>query len=352
MCEEAYIESQGISYHQHCFKQIFQSFYQEPQVLTTIQNDEVEDFTLLGSKIDGDSLIYSTMGNQSETDAVFLAELKKLEAKSDQDLIKLKTEIDSVSSSVQMEQFQVPDNTQIVAVKSIDNPRAKKWNPAKAKNKKGKNIFLVSPEQRSILRQTFKYEQFPSGHTIQRLTFQTRLSENQVRCWFIDERSRQGQEVIDQNLSAEENVAQMTISNFAEKPQEDLTVKGEKPSDEDYNNKLDNCLQNVVDEQSKMFQTIGSFLDDILKNEISDENSLHNLKTGSGLPTLTRHRSRYGPERCNILMNEFEKNEFPSKNKRHSLGQLLGLTDRKVQIWFQNMRRKKKSNSNHLQSPN
>jgi len=51
-------------------------------------------------------------------------------------------------------------------------------------------------------------------------------------------------------------------------------------------------------------------------------------------------RKRKTPKQLATLESEFSKNPMPNKDVREKLGEILGLTGRQVQIWFQNKRAK------------
>ncbi|CAO3600718.1 unnamed protein product [Absidia cylindrospora] len=59
-------------------------------------------------------------------------------------------------------------------------------------------------------------------------------------------------------------------------------------------------------------------------------------------PNEIKHRRRISSQQYGILEDEYQINTKPNASKRHYLAELLGMTPRTVQIWFQNKRAKAK----------
>lgn len=68
--------------------------------------------------------------------------------------------------------------------------------------------------------------------------------------------------------------------------------------------------------------------------------------TPSTTPSLKAKRKRASPTQLSILRQSFSRNAFPSPAERRALAEVAGMTERAVQIWFQNGRQARK----HLQS--
>eukprot|EP01088_Endostelium_zonatum_P004263 TRINITY_DN15471_c0_g1_i1.p1 TRINITY_DN15471_c0_g1~~TRINITY_DN15471_c0_g1_i1.p1 ORF type:complete len:350 (-),score=96.41 TRINITY_DN15471_c0_g1_i1:152-1201(-) len=59
-------------------------------------------------------------------------------------------------------------------------------------------------------------------------------------------------------------------------------------------------------------------------------------------------RKRKSPGQLELLETEFAQNPMPNKEVREQLGMVLGLSNRQVQIWFQNRRAKVKNNGGRI----
>jgi len=59
-----------------------------------------------------------------------------------------------------------------------------------------------------------------------------------------------------------------------------------------------------------------------------------------------KKRQRTTPEQLRILEEVYTKEKMPNQSLRENLGKQLGMTSRRVQIWFQNKRAKEKRMKN------
>ncbi|XP_072000825.1 homeobox protein siamois-like [Engystomops pustulosus] len=59
-----------------------------------------------------------------------------------------------------------------------------------------------------------------------------------------------------------------------------------------------------------------------------------------------RRRTNYSKEQIAFLTAEFERNPYPDFNRRCRIGRHTGITEPRIQVWFQNRR------ARHLQKPN
>ena len=73
---------------------------------------------------------------------------------------------------------------------------------------------------------------------------------------------------------------------------------------------------------------------------VTDQISAYRHKVNSS--NEKRSRITISEEHKNILLEMFEKKTFPNAKERRQLAELTGMSPRRVQIWFQNMRSKEK----------
>lgn len=66
--------------------------------------------------------------------------------------------------------------------------------------------------------------------------------------------------------------------------------------------------------------------------------------------TKKRQRTILSVEQTKFLQNYFFHNTFPSKDERDEVAKKLGMPQRTIQIWFQNMRQKVKNRCNEKTS--
>jgi len=69
---------------------------------------------------------------------------------------------------------------------------------------------------------------------------------------------------------------------------------------------------------------------------------LHGVKFPGGLPDNKKKRQRTSPDQLAILEQIFQTDKMPSQQTRVHLADQLGMSSRRVQIWFQNKRAKVK----------
>ncbi|KAI9339687.1 hypothetical protein BDR26DRAFT_862127 [Obelidium mucronatum] len=60
----------------------------------------------------------------------------------------------------------------------------------------------------------------------------------------------------------------------------------------------------------------------------------------SGSPSLYKPKFKFSEAQKQILLREFEVNQYPNHDKKEELGRLTGTTATQVQFWFQNTRQK------------
>ena len=68
---------------------------------------------------------------------------------------------------------------------------------------------------------------------------------------------------------------------------------------------------------------------------------LYNFTT-LGRPKFRRSRTIFSPEQLEILEEQFTKYKYPDVKHRHLIAEEVGLSDERVQVWFQNRRAKNK----------
>ncbi|KAI9030775.1 hypothetical protein CLU79DRAFT_731435 [Phycomyces nitens] len=79
----------------------------------------------------------------------------------------------------------------------------------------------------------------------------------------------------------------------------------------------------------------------ISKPEISNSSSHHSHHHSQSTPVAsTRKRTYLRPPQVATLQESFESNPLPDASSRASLARQLGVTDRTIQVWFQNRRAK------------
>ncbi|EGG14700.1 homeobox transcription factor [Cavenderia fasciculata] len=78
---------------------------------------------------------------------------------------------------------------------------------------------------------------------------------------------------------------------------------------------------------------------------VSASNSSLSLSASTDAADKKKKRQRTSPEQLAILEQIFETDKMPSQQIRHRLANQLGMSSRRVQIWFQNKRAKKQHKS-------
>jgi len=80
-----------------------------------------------------------------------------------------------------------------------------------------------------------------------------------------------------------------------------------------------------------------------VKNEPKKEGEKDNNENDDNKPNVNRRRSRATPEQLAILEATFEKNTSPNSKLREVLAEKVHMSERSIQIWFQNRRAKVKN---------
>jgi Homeodomain-containing transcription factor len=91
--------------------------------------------------------------------------------------------------------------------------------------------------------------------------------------------------------------------------------------------------------------TIPEVKEDIKK----DGDNKDNNENEENKPNVNRKRSRATPEQLAILEATFEKNTSPNSKLREALAEQVHMSERSIQIWFQNRRAKVKNNQKRHQ---
>jgi hypothetical protein len=80
-----------------------------------------------------------------------------------------------------------------------------------------------------------------------------------------------------------------------------------------------------------------------VKNDIKKDGEKDNNENDDNKPNVNRKRSRATPEQLAILEATFEKNTSPNSKLREALAERVHMSERSIQIWFQNRRAKVKN---------
>lgn len=94
--------------------------------------------------------------------------------------------------------------------------------------------------------------------------------------------------------------------------------------------------------QKDQFNATSSYLPSIPPNVIPNTNSNHE-KSVTDLSSTPRKRTRATPEQLAILEKTFSLNPSPNNRVREQLSRELRMSERSIQIWFQNRRAKVKN---------
>jgi len=86
-----------------------------------------------------------------------------------------------------------------------------------------------------------------------------------------------------------------------------------------------------------------------VKNEVKKEGDKEKDDSDDNKPNVNRKRSRATPEQLAILEATFEKNTSPNSKLREVLAEKVHMSERSIQIWFQNRRAKVKNNQKRQQ---
>lgn len=82
-----------------------------------------------------------------------------------------------------------------------------------------------------------------------------------------------------------------------------------------------------------------------------DEDSSSEDSPGKRGKNDTKKRIRTTPEQLRLLEKTYEQEKIPSQTLREELAQKLGMTPRRVQVWFQNKRAKERRMRKSLRQP-
>ncbi|OUM58739.1 hypothetical protein PIROE2DRAFT_21333 [Piromyces sp. E2] len=80
-----------------------------------------------------------------------------------------------------------------------------------------------------------------------------------------------------------------------------------------------------------------------VKSEVKKDGDKDNNENDDNKPNVNRKRSRATPEQLAILEATFEKNTSPNSKLREVLAEKVHMSERSIQIWFQNRRAKVKN---------
>ena len=80
-----------------------------------------------------------------------------------------------------------------------------------------------------------------------------------------------------------------------------------------------------------------------VKSDIKKDGDKDNNENEDNKPNVNRKRSRATPEQLAILEATFEKNTSPNSKLREALAEKVHMSERSIQIWFQNRRAKVKN---------
>jgi len=86
-----------------------------------------------------------------------------------------------------------------------------------------------------------------------------------------------------------------------------------------------------------------------VKNEVKKDGDKDKDDSDDNKPNVNRKRSRATPEQLAILEATFEKNTSPNSKLREVLAEKVHMSERSIQIWFQNRRAKVKNNQKRQQ---
>jgi len=86
-----------------------------------------------------------------------------------------------------------------------------------------------------------------------------------------------------------------------------------------------------------------------VKSEIKKDGDKDNNENDDNKPNVNRKRSRATPEQLAILEATFEKNTSPNSKLREVLAEKVHMSERSIQIWFQNRRAKVKNTQKRQQ---
>jgi len=116
------------------------------------------------------------------------------------------------------------------------------------------------------------------------------------------------------------------------------------------NNLLDNTNTTMTTTEQKIepFSYQTSTIPEV-KNEVKKDGDKDKDDSDDNKPNVNRKRSRATPEQLAILEATFEKNTSPNSKLREVLAEKVHMSERSIQIWFQNRRAKVKNNQKRQQ---